>query len=79
MSDFLSMHKNALVHIDEEALLVPDGTPNSDVPANIKALVEQSISAASGQPGWTDAKAQKLREESYAAHRANLAKTTGGY
>ena len=73
VESFLKMHPNALVSIDEEALLVPDGTPAADIPQNVKAIVEQAV-LASGKSGK---EADALREESYAAHRAVISKSNG--
>ncbi len=66
---FLNMHKSALVNVDEEALLVPDGTPAADIPASMKRIVEQAVQMS----GLDGEKAEKFREESYAEHRKALA------
>lgn len=65
VKDFLEMRPKALVATTEENLEQPDGTPAGDIAANVKAIVEQSVTAA----GLTGEKADKFREESYAAQR----------
>lgn len=73
VSSYLSMHKTAIVNIDEDSLLQPNGEAASDVPNNVKSIVEQSIQAM----GFDGEKAKKFREESYQAHRDSQAKSGG--
>ena len=67
------MRPNALVAVTEDALSQPDGSPDADIPANIKKFVDQAIEAM----GLTGEKADKFREQSIADHRNTLAKTNG--
>jgi hypothetical protein len=73
--DFLEMRPKALVATTEDTLEQPDGKPAGDIPAHVKALVEQGVTAA----GLTGEKADKYREESYSAHRKAMANGAGVY
>ena len=60
------MRPRALVNVDDDAMLVPDPkTTAADVPANVKAIVEQAVVSM----GLEGEKATKFRETSYEDHR----------
>lgn len=67
------MRPHALVNVTEEVLAQPDGSPGGDIPANIKKIVEQSITTMN----MGGEQAEKFREQSYADHRASMAKNAG--
>lgn len=73
VTDYLAMHKTPLVNIDEEVLLSPDQTPAADLPAAVRNVVEQAVTAK----GLTGDEADKFREKSYAAHRKALTHGAG--
>jgi len=74
--DFLEMRPKAIVNVDEDALAIPDGTPAADIPASVKALVEQGIVAMGLDP--TSAAATKYRDQSYADQRNAASKGGAG-
>jgi|SRR5580693_6876015 hypothetical protein len=67
------MRPTALVNIDEEALLVPDGTPAADISASVKRIVEQAVNAQ----GLTGKAADEFRQAAYADQRAASALGNG--
>jgi hypothetical protein len=71
--DFLEMRPRPLVATDEEMLSQPDTTPAGDIPANVKRIVEQAVSAMN----LTGEQADKFREQSYADHRKALSGSAG--
>ena len=73
--DFLEMRPKALVATTEDTLEQPDGTPEGDIPANVKAFIEQGIQAS----GLTGEKADMYRKTSVEAHRKAMSKTNGVY
>jgi len=73
VESYLSMHKAALVNIDDEALHVPDGTPDADVPANVKKLVDQAVTAM----GLSGEAADRFRAKAIEDHRKAMAHNTG--
>lgn len=73
--DFLEMRPKALVATTEDTLEQPDGTPEGDIPANVKAFIEQGIQAS----GLTGEKAESYRKTSVEAHRKAMSKTNGVY
>jgi ClpP class serine protease len=70
---FLAMHKSPLVNIDEEAALAPDNSPDADVPAAAKKMVEQAIVAQ----GLDGEKAVAFRKQAYDDHRKRMSQTNG--
>jgi ClpP class serine protease len=73
--DFLEMRPKPLVATTEDTLEQPDGSPEGDIPANVKALIEQGIEAQ----GITGDKAESYRKASVEAHRKAMSKTNGVY
>lgn len=71
--EYLEMHKTPLVNIDDDAARVPDGSPDADVPAAAKKMVEQAIVAQ----GLEGEKAEKFRQQAFADHRERLSKSNG--
>jgi ClpP class serine protease len=67
------MRPHALVSIDESALLQPDTSPAADLPANVRAIVEEAVKIK----GLTGETADAFREKSYAAHRKALTNGAG--
>jgi hypothetical protein len=69
------MRPKALVAVSEEMLEQPDNTPAADLPAAVRAMVEQGVKAS----GLTGKAADDLREKSYANHRAALNGAAGSH
>jgi ClpP class serine protease len=69
------MRPKALVAVSEEMLEQPDNTPAADLPAAVRAVVEQGVKAS----GLTGKAADDLREKSYANHRAALNGAAGSH
>lgn len=70
VKDFLSMRPNAIVNVDESALMVPDvNAVAGDVPASVKSMVESAITSM----GLKGEKAEQHREKQYAAFRQGSA------
>ena len=70
VKDFLAMRPNAIVNVDESALMVPDvNAVAGDVPASVKSMVESAITSM----GLKGEKAEQHREKQYAAFRQGSA------
>jgi ClpP class serine protease len=75
--DFLSMRLRPLVATEEEALAVPDGAPDGDVPASVKSLTERAIAAMGAMLKDEDAR-KAFREKAFSDYRAEKARVVGG-
>jgi signal peptide peptidase SppA len=76
VESYLKMNKTPLVNVDEDAIEVGDPKASAaDVPAAVKKITEQSITAQS----LTGEAADKFREQAYADYRKANSNTNGVY